>query len=190
MAKVEAVHGRTVLLSGVDLVDGTPILDIKPYLPYCDSIPGATVPDWVKMDDMLAVASVSFSEDFSSSLTDCWAMVEKKSLYFSPDEFLSLIKQVLSWDIRSVAQRSRPHNALLKRDAFSGEDDNTMKTSCERDEDFENGYEPQSLSNHDVIYHLVLEGLDVSYRIDSIGNVLVERVCLESSMQNGDKNIS
>ncbi|XP_073044221.1 uncharacterized protein [Primulina eburnea] len=190
VAKVEAVHGRTVLLSGVDLVDGTPILDIKPYLPYCDSIQGATVPDWVKMDDILAVASISFSEDFSSSLADCWAMVEKKSLYFSPDEFLSLIKQVLSWDIRSVAQRSHPHNALRKTDDCSVEDDDTVVRSCVREEDFEHGHEPQSLSFQDVIYHLVLEGLDVSYRIDSIGNVLVEKVSLGCSMQNVDKNIS
>jgi len=29
-------------LSGIDLLDGTPILDIKPYLPYSDSLPDAT----------------------------------------------------------------------------------------------------------------------------------------------------
>lgn len=29
-------------LGSLDLVDGTPIIDIKPYLPYCDSYPGAT----------------------------------------------------------------------------------------------------------------------------------------------------
>ncbi len=28
-------------LSGVDLLDGTPVLDIKPYVPYVDSIPDA-----------------------------------------------------------------------------------------------------------------------------------------------------
>ncbi|MGB5855898.1 MAG: tRNA (N6-threonylcarbamoyladenosine(37)-N6)-methyltransferase TrmO [Oceanisphaera sp.] len=28
-------------LGGVDLVDGTPIVDIKPYLPWVDSVPGA-----------------------------------------------------------------------------------------------------------------------------------------------------
>lgn len=44
VAKVEAVQDNMVLLSGVDLVDGTPVLDIKPYLPYCDSIEGARVP--------------------------------------------------------------------------------------------------------------------------------------------------
>lgn len=30
------------MLSGIDLLDGTPVLDIKPYVPYADSIPGAS----------------------------------------------------------------------------------------------------------------------------------------------------
>ncbi|MCP4994899.1 MAG: tRNA (N6-threonylcarbamoyladenosine(37)-N6)-methyltransferase TrmO [Gammaproteobacteria bacterium] len=30
-----------LLLSGADLVDGTPVIDIKPYVPYVDSIPDA-----------------------------------------------------------------------------------------------------------------------------------------------------
>ncbi|XP_025015322.1 tRNA (adenine(37)-N6)-methyltransferase isoform X3 [Ricinus communis] len=91
VAKVEAVQGNTVLLSGVDLVDGTPVLDIKPYLPYCDSIQGAAVPKWVMEDNMLAVASVSFSDGFSSLLADCWETVKKKSLYASSDELQCLI---------------------------------------------------------------------------------------------------
>jgi tRNA (adenine37-N6)-methyltransferase len=36
----------TVVVGGVDLVDGTPVYDIKPYLAYVDAIPEATV-DWV-----------------------------------------------------------------------------------------------------------------------------------------------
>ncbi|XP_011018134.1 PREDICTED: uncharacterized protein LOC105121265 isoform X1 [Populus euphratica] len=114
VAKVEAVQGNMVLLSGVDLVDGTPILDIKPYLPYCDSIQGAAVPEWVMVDNMLAVASVNFSEGFFSSLSDCWETAKKKSLYASPDELQCLIKQVLSWDIRSISQRNQPHDPLIK----------------------------------------------------------------------------
>ncbi|WP_390592656.1 tRNA (N6-threonylcarbamoyladenosine(37)-N6)-methyltransferase TrmO [Simiduia litorea] len=37
------IDGAKVLLwlSGVDLVDGTPVVDIKPYLPYVDSVPAA-----------------------------------------------------------------------------------------------------------------------------------------------------
>ena len=30
-----------LLLGGLDLLDGTPVYDIKPYLPYAESVPGA-----------------------------------------------------------------------------------------------------------------------------------------------------
>ncbi|KAJ9548539.1 hypothetical protein OSB04_021082 [Centaurea solstitialis] len=83
VAKVESVEGTSVLLSGVDLVDGTPVLDIKPYLPYCDSIKGALVPGWVKVDDLLAVASVDFSEDFFASLSSIWPAMLCIFHYFS-----------------------------------------------------------------------------------------------------------
>ena len=33
--------GPVIHVRGADLVDGTPILDIKPYLPYCDARPDA-----------------------------------------------------------------------------------------------------------------------------------------------------
>ena len=32
---------KTLLVSGVDIMDKTPIYDIKPYIPYCDSKPEA-----------------------------------------------------------------------------------------------------------------------------------------------------
>ena len=34
--------GTVIHVSGADLMDGTPIFDIKPYIPYCDSHPDAT----------------------------------------------------------------------------------------------------------------------------------------------------
>ena len=33
--------GTVLYVSGCDLMNGTPIYDIKPYLPYCDSVPDA-----------------------------------------------------------------------------------------------------------------------------------------------------
>lgn len=44
--KIEEVHldgpeGPEIIVSGADLMDGTPIVDIKPYLPYADSVPDA-----------------------------------------------------------------------------------------------------------------------------------------------------
>lgn len=43
LERVEAhtPKGPILHISGADLADGTPILDIKPYLPYADSIPEA-----------------------------------------------------------------------------------------------------------------------------------------------------
>jgi tRNA (adenine37-N6)-methyltransferase len=42
-AKLLEVSGRTLRVADVDLLDGTPILDIKPYLPYADSFPNAKI---------------------------------------------------------------------------------------------------------------------------------------------------
>lgn len=34
-----ALEGKALRLRGVDLLDGTPVLDIKPYVPYADAFP-------------------------------------------------------------------------------------------------------------------------------------------------------
>ncbi len=39
--KLLRVEGTRLFISGADMVDGTPIYDIKPYLPYCDSVENA-----------------------------------------------------------------------------------------------------------------------------------------------------
>ncbi|XP_028775399.1 uncharacterized protein LOC114732266 isoform X2 [Neltuma alba] len=189
VAKVEAVQGNKVLLSGVDLVDGTPVLDVKPYLPYSDGIVEAKVPNWLMEDNLLAVASISFSEDFTSTLENCWRMAEKKSLYASAGEFQSLIKQVLSWDIRSVSQRKRPHDAISKKD---NDNDALMDDPSDIDGSLDEAAcmlekEHNSLYSNEVIYHLILEGLDVSYRIDDNSNVIVEKVSTFAGLSN-DRN--
>ncbi len=38
----DSKNGKILVVSGGDLADGTPIYDIKPYLPYVDSIPEAS----------------------------------------------------------------------------------------------------------------------------------------------------
>lgn len=38
------IDGTTIHVRGLDAIDGTPVLDIKPYLPEYDSVPGARVP--------------------------------------------------------------------------------------------------------------------------------------------------
>ena len=47
MAQLVAVEGRSIVLGGADIVDGSPVLDIKPYVPFCDSLKHASAPSWV-----------------------------------------------------------------------------------------------------------------------------------------------
>ncbi|KAF3452845.1 hypothetical protein FNV43_RR03278 [Rhamnella rubrinervis] len=181
VAKVEAVKGHMLQLSGVDLVDGTPVLDVKPYVPYCDSIQGANIPEWLTVDNLLVVASVSFSEGFTSTLADCWEIAGKKSLYSSADEFQNLIRQVLSWDIRSVSQRNQPHGFLMKTENSKALE-KTSDSEDDRNEEACSHVTEEALSSGEIIYHLVVEGLDVSYKINCNGNVMVENVSLSSAI--------
>lgn len=42
LVRLEAIEdGPQLLLGGVDLIDGTPVYDIKPYLPYAEALPDA-----------------------------------------------------------------------------------------------------------------------------------------------------
>lgn len=41
VVKVEYIEGSTLWVSGADLLDGTPIIDIKPFVPYSDIPAGA-----------------------------------------------------------------------------------------------------------------------------------------------------
>lgn len=43
--------GPYIHVSGVDLMDGTPIYDIKPYIPYCDIVPNAKKGFTAKIDE-------------------------------------------------------------------------------------------------------------------------------------------
>ena len=60
MAEIVAVDGDTITLAGADVVNGTPVLDVKPYLPFADGVPGATAPPWVR-ERALAAASGHFN---------------------------------------------------------------------------------------------------------------------------------
>ena len=41
VVRLDKVEAGRLYLSGIDLLDGTPVLDIKPYVPYADSVPSA-----------------------------------------------------------------------------------------------------------------------------------------------------
>lgn len=42
VVRLEEIKSGKLIVSGADLINGTPIFDIKPYIPYADSIPDAS----------------------------------------------------------------------------------------------------------------------------------------------------
>jgi len=40
-------RGNILRVKGLDAFDGTPVIDIKPYIPGCDAVADAKVPQWV-----------------------------------------------------------------------------------------------------------------------------------------------
>ena len=77
--------GPTLLVSGADLVHGTPILDIKPYLPYTDAHPDAR-------------------SGFAPGAPDSPLQVD------DPQGLLAALPDVLRTQLRqSLAQDPRPH---------------------------------------------------------------------------------
>ena len=40
------INGCRMLVKGLDAIEGSPIIDVKPYIPRADSIPKARAPSW------------------------------------------------------------------------------------------------------------------------------------------------
>ena len=59
-------NGTVIHVAGADLMDGTPILDIKPYIPYADSHPEAVGGFTEQADDFLL--EVNCSEDLLANI--------------------------------------------------------------------------------------------------------------------------
>lgn len=46
--EVVGIEGDTLRVRGLDAIDGTPVLDIKPYVPAFDRRDEAAIPDWMQ----------------------------------------------------------------------------------------------------------------------------------------------
>ena len=59
-------YGTVIHVAGADLMDGTPIFDIKPYIPYCDSHPDASGGFTSAADDFLL--NVNITDDLLKNI--------------------------------------------------------------------------------------------------------------------------
>jgi tRNA (adenine37-N6)-methyltransferase len=94
LVKIDRVLCNELFVTGLDLVDGTPILDIKPYHPF-DHISSAVFPTWIP--DAEPKVRVKFAEGILDKLyklielTQSGRKGEKISKYggISPFQFFS-----------------------------------------------------------------------------------------------------
>lgn len=81
-------------------MDGSPILDIKPYLPSFDRIEKVKVPAWVGHD--ASFRTVSFSEESLQQLRD---LSEHFRFYKNAEEMEMVLREVLSADVSKRSDR-------------------------------------------------------------------------------------
>jgi tRNA-Thr(GGU) m(6)t(6)A37 methyltransferase TsaA len=65
--RIDRVEGLVVHVRELDLLDGTPVLDLKPYVPYADARPDARS-GWLEPSDPRATWEVVFDPDASARL--------------------------------------------------------------------------------------------------------------------------
>lgn len=95
---LEAQGGPEIHVRGLDLLDGTPILDLKPYLPYADAIPEASA-GWA------AEPITRYPVRFSAQAEDFLIKMPTETR----TTFRELVIQILELDPRpAFQQRQRP----------------------------------------------------------------------------------
>jgi hypothetical protein len=93
--------GVTLEISGLDLLDGTPVIDIKPYIPYCDVIVNAQA--GFAQNSPETELRVHYRESIKKQLQ----IIEEKH----PD-FSTLLSQVLSQDPRPAYKKNKPDSKV------------------------------------------------------------------------------
>lgn len=89
VVKIKKVEGHRITIQGGDFVDGTPILDIKPYLPFVESIPGAKSA-WSGEDEQAQQRQVEWSDEAHMQLMHWQQRHPEKKLQLLVEETLRL----------------------------------------------------------------------------------------------------
>jgi tRNA-Thr(GGU) m(6)t(6)A37 methyltransferase TsaA len=100
---VDSVNEKEGIInvSGVDMTDGTPILDIKPYIPY-DVVLDHRVPEWVMAEDV-PHWKLCVEPPAEEALREIVAQ-RSTPFYSSYEDLVALLRDVLLQDPRSIHQ--------------------------------------------------------------------------------------
>ncbi|WP_109511167.1 tRNA (N6-threonylcarbamoyladenosine(37)-N6)-methyltransferase TrmO [Pseudomonas ovata] len=97
VVRLDKVEAGRLWLSGIDLLDGTPVLDIKPYVPYADSVAGAR-------NDMASAAPVLIPVRWHD---DALQQAHAQAVRLG-EPLIELIEQCLAQDPRPAYQVPAP----------------------------------------------------------------------------------
>lgn len=61
VARIVSIHGLTIEIANSDLLHGTPVLDIKPYIAYADAFP-ESASGWITTEARQPTSTVVFAE--------------------------------------------------------------------------------------------------------------------------------
>lgn len=108
LCKLDRVTGNVLELSGVDLVDGTPILDVKPFIPSYDVPDSETVrfPKWC-IPEAHTLIQVSLSPASTKDLRDLELSGQRPRLALTWQDAIQGLSQILAADPRSVYRRQK-----------------------------------------------------------------------------------
>ena len=107
--KIDSKNNRLIrlYLSDIDMINGTPIIDIKPYIPYSDIQNNAVIPNWCKVDSLL-FKKIIWSKDNTKNIIQSLQKSKYFCEYFDDmNRFKSMIEEILIRDIRSLYQREK-----------------------------------------------------------------------------------
>ncbi len=115
-ARLLEIRGDTLILGGADLVDGTPILDVKPYLRH-DLHEDARVPSWCEHPtDASNITEVRFAPAAAAALEQ---LTPRLRFFSEVQQARNAIEQMLRLDIRSVVRRSAARHTPPLRPVLS-----------------------------------------------------------------------
>ncbi len=109
LGKILKIEKNKIFLEGLDVINGTPVVDIKPYLPQFENVPDAIVPSWVNTSYEVEKIPVKWADAALVNLA-------KWEKFSSPFRDLSHLKraleETLELDIRSPFQKKKHGNAF------------------------------------------------------------------------------
>lgn len=133
LKRIEIVEGRVLLIiSGADMIDGTPIIDIKPYVAYSDALPEAksgfapsaphlldvttTESAYEQFGQIIAIQSAdnAAEENAQNKQSSVKAVIDKTQKQLVISDF-DTIKALIAQDPRPAYRRTETESSFVMR---------------------------------------------------------------------------